>query len=148
MKNLSAKHIEPKHLIPISFTRYGKNFTVDVKIYENDAELNKYYKLIRRSPNQHKSGVYACALFEIPTRKNKNNIGELLFSLEHLHPSLVAHETVHMVFQYFGETHGLDFKTRRREETFCSILETIMDTIYRYIETHKISYNTVPPYRK
>jgi hypothetical protein len=147
MKN-STKQPEPVHTIPITFSRYGKKFTLDVKIFTTDKELNKYYRSVVKPTKIDKSGVYAAAIFENPCRVNHNTIGELVFSLEFLHPSLIAHEAVHMVFNYYENTHGLDFTTRRREESFCSILETIMDGIYRYIDKHKIPYHPVPSYRR
>lgn len=138
---------EAAHSIPITFSRYGKKFTVAVKIFQTDKDLNKYYRSVVKPQRIDPLGVYAAAIFDVPCRANKNSIGTLVFSLEYLSPSLIAHETVHMVFKYYQETHGLNFQTRRREETFCSILEDIMDAIYKYIDINKIPYQVVPSYR-
>jgi len=132
----------PVHTIPIEFKYCGSVYRLNVKIFENTRAINSYYK--RTAVNASPSGIWAFALFDYPTRENKRSIGEMNFSLDFLHPSIIAHESNHIAFQYFDVNGQLNFKNRRREETFCDIVEDIMDPIYQYIDKHKIPFNLYP----
>ena len=138
---------QPAHVIPIGFHQYGKEYRLYVYLFNNDEDLNTYYSRVTIPSMIDKRGVYAAAVFEAPTKENKYLIGSILFSLEYLHPSLISHESVHMVFNYYEHSHGLDFTNRRREEKFCDILECIIDNVYKYVIDNNISYTMLPKYR-
>ncbi len=138
----------PIHAIPVAFKVYGRRYTSCIKIFKNGKDLNLYYRKVVISSQLDPDGVYAAAIFDAPDAGNKNSIGEMVFSLENLHPSLIGHEAVHLVFNYYHKTHGLNFANRRREESFCRILEILMDATYEYIEKHKIPYKASPEYQK
>lgn len=138
---------QPAHVIPIGFHQYGKDYRLYVYLFNTDDDLNTYYSRVSKPSMVDKRGVYASAIFDVPTKENKYLIGSIIFSLENLHPSIIAHEAVHMIFNYYEHSHGLDFTKRRREETFCDILECIIDNVYKYIINNNISYTMLPKYR-
>jgi len=137
-----------QHQFAVTFKKYGKKYRVNIKIFKTDIELNSYYNSTVSAGYRDPHGILAAAIFDKPERGNRNCIGEMIFSRSQLHPSLIAHESVHMVFQYFEHAHGLDFRTRRREETFCDVIEDLMDGIYIYLKKNRIPYRSFPRWRK
>lgn len=139
---------EPVHTIPLTIRRAGKRFTIRVKIFKTNQALNKYYRSVVKTYLIDDAGVYAATVFDEPDASNDFSLGECIYSLPHLHPSLIAHETVHMVFKYYETIKLLSFVRRgRREETFCELLEDVMDGVYKYIMKHQIPYTSYPSYR-
>lgn len=135
---------KPLHSFPVTFKKYGKKYTVEVKFFKNNLILNRYYNYEVVATSKEPIEIYAGAIFEYPTKENKNLIGQIVFSMENLQPSLISHEAIHMVFCYFEKEHGLNFKKRRKEETFCGVQEHIVNAVYDYIQKHDIRYELVP----
>lgn len=140
--------VTPTHELEINFKRYNKKFLVNVKIFKTNKQLNDYYD--KDAPGikyPSVTGIIAATIFDEPLKENKNYLGEVVFSLENLNPSLIAHEMTHIVFNYFQYTHGLDFSTRRKEETFCSVLEELMNGVFENIRKLKLEYTILPRWK-
>lgn len=134
---------EPVHVIPITFKAYGRSYSLRAKIFKNNQQVNQYYESVVVPHRVDPNGIYAGAIFDTPDTENKNCIGEMIFSLQHMWSSLIAHEAIHLVFNYYQHTHGLNFTNRRREESFCGIHEDIMNAMHQYLNKNKIPYRTV-----
>lgn len=127
--------------------KYNKVFSVGLKIFNTDHDLNEYFDKIVKARCRDTSGVWAGAIFDTPNKDNNYLLGDMVFSLENLHPGLVAHEATHIVFSMISKTAGISRLTNSpTEENFCILVEGIVDGVYQFLNANSIPFTVLPKY--
>ena len=144
---MSKKYIppDPTYKLEAYFTKYNRKYKVDIIFFKDNTTFLNYYNSSTVNANYH---AIAGAIFEDPVKSNKYLVGTIAFDLSSLSPAIIAHEVVHICFNWFERVRDSDlvFKGRRKEETFCGILQEVMDQIFRFMKNQKISYHETTPF--
>lgn len=134
---------EPLHTLPVTFQppRKKKHFSINIKIFANNKDLNAYY----RAKVVAKSDVWAGCVFKTPYSPKDCFLGEIVYSVDCIHPGLVAHESNHMAKRYFKKRCRLtDFKDMDDEEDLCEVLEFIVNGTYEAFKKVKLQPKLLP----